>query len=68
MGRVKTVTTRPRGEYRIEMENGQVWVETLRTGGLPPESGETVTIKRGTLGSFYLSRRAGAALRVKRIL
>jgi hypothetical protein len=67
VGRVKAVSTRPHGEYRIELESGQVWVETLRTGGLAPEPGETVTIKRGTLGSFYLTRRVGAALRVKRI-
>ena len=66
-GRVKAISTRAHGEYRIEMEDGQVWIETLRTGGLPPEPGETVTIKKGTLGSFYLSRRAGVALRVKRV-
>jgi hypothetical protein len=66
-GRVKSVSTRPHGEYRIEMDNGQVWVETLRTGGQPPAVGETVTIRRGALGSFYLTRTAGTALRVKRI-
>jgi hypothetical protein len=67
VGRVKSVSTRARGEYRIELEDGQVWVETLRTGGMPPEAGETVTIKRGTLGSFFMSRNAGVALRVKRL-
>jgi len=41
--------------------------ETLRTGGLPPAAGETVTIKHGALGSFYLTRSSGVALRVKRI-
>jgi hypothetical protein len=67
VGRVKSVSTRAHGEYSIEMDNGQVWVETLRTGGQPPAVGETVTIKPGALGAFYLTRTAGTALRVKRI-
>jgi hypothetical protein len=60
--------TKPRGEYRITLEGGQVWEETQHSSSIyPPEVGETVTIKRGLLGSYFLSYSAGLALRVKRI-
>jgi hypothetical protein len=60
--------TRPRGQYRFTLEDGQVWeaTETPRTGEVP-EVGETVTLKRGMLGSYFLARSAGTALRVKRV-
>lgn len=64
---VKSVSTRAHGEFRIEMVDGQVWIETLRTGGAAPEPGETVVLKPGAMGSFYLTRKVGTALRVKRI-
>jgi hypothetical protein len=67
VGRVKSVVTKPRGQYRITLEDGQVWEETQHTGGAAPEMGDTVTIKRGVLGSYFLSRSTGLALRVKRI-
>jgi hypothetical protein len=67
VGRVKSVVTKPRGQYRITLEDGQVWEETQRTGGSPPEVGDTVTIRRGMLGSYFLSHSVGLALRVKRI-
>ena len=67
IARVKSVATKPRGNYRITLEDGQVWEETQSTGGLPPEAGETVTIKRGMLGSYFLARAHGLALRVKRV-
>jgi hypothetical protein len=68
VARVKTVQTRARGEYRITLDDGQVWDETQHTSDAqPPQVGETVTIKRGMLGSYFLSHSAGLALRVKRI-
>lgn len=65
--RVTGVSERARGEHRIELDNGQVWEETQRTGGQPPAAGEAVTIKRGAMGSFFLTRKSGLGLRVKRI-
>ena len=67
VARVKAVVTKAGGSYRVTLEDGQVWEETQRSGGLPPEVGETVTIKRGLLGSYFLARAFGLALRVKRI-
>lgn len=68
VARVKAVTTKARGEYRITLEDGQVWDETQHSSNTQaPEVGETVTIKRGMLGSYFLSHSVGLALRVKRI-
>jgi hypothetical protein len=69
VGRLTLVeAVKPRGQYRFTLEDGQVWeaTETPRTGEVP-QVGETVTFKRGMLGSYFLSRTAGTALRVKRV-
>ncbi|MEJ1960292.1 MAG: hypothetical protein WDO56_01530 [Gammaproteobacteria bacterium] len=65
--RVKDVTTRARGEYRITMEDGQVWQETQHLDAEAPKVGESVTIKRAAFGSYFLSRDKGLAFRVTRI-
>jgi hypothetical protein len=67
VARVVGVTGRGKGDYRIELDNGQVWAETQRTGGDAPAAGETVTLRPGMMGSYFLTREAGLALRVKRI-
>jgi hypothetical protein len=64
---IKSVTGRGKGDYRFELDNGQLWVESQRTGGEPPAIGETVTIRPGLLGSYFLEREKGLALRVKRV-
>jgi hypothetical protein len=69
VGRLTEVeSVKPRGQYRFTLEDGQVWeaTEAPRTGEVP-QVGETVTLKRGMLGSYFLSRTAGTALRVKRV-
>ena len=67
VSRVKAVVKKPRGEYRITLEDGQVWEETQHSSSsIPPGVGDTVTIKRGLFGSYFLERGVGLALRVKR--
>jgi hypothetical protein len=66
--RVRSVSELAHGELRIELDNDQVWVETQHwasPGRLA--AGDTVTLKHGTLGSFFLTRNSGPALRVKRV-
>lgn len=68
VARVKAISTRAHGELSVELENDQLWVETQHSGeDALLEVGETVTIKPGRLGSFFLTRESGRALRVKRI-
>jgi len=68
VSRVKAVTTKALGAYQITLEDGQVWEETQHSSGsIPPKVGETVTIRQGMLGSYFLTSSAALALRVKRI-
>lgn len=68
VAKVTAVTGRGKGDYRIELDNGQLWMESQRTGGEAPATGETVTIRPGLLGSYFLEREVGGlALRVKRV-
>jgi hypothetical protein len=68
VSRVKAVTTKARGAYQITLEDGQVWEETQHSSAAtPPKVGETVTIKQGMLGSYFLTSSAALALRVKRV-
>jgi hypothetical protein len=67
VAKVTAVTGRGKGDYRIQLDNGQLWMESQRTGGEAPEPGETVTIRPGLLGSYFMEREAGLALRVKRV-
>jgi hypothetical protein len=65
--RVKSVSERPLGELRIELDNGQVWIETEKHAGTALVAGEVVTLKSGRLGSFFLTRQSGPTVRVKRL-
>jgi len=59
---------RPQGKsLRVELENGQVWVENERRDGLNIREGDLVTIKSGLLGSYFLSMDSGVATRVRRV-
>lgn len=65
--RVKSVSERALGELRIELDNGQVWVETDKHTGAPLVAGESITVKPGRLGSYFLTRQSGPTMRVKRL-
>jgi hypothetical protein len=56
----------PTGEQVVTLENGQVWQE--RTPGvLRAKVGDSVTIRSGSLGSFFMTGRSGRAARVSRL-
>jgi len=65
--RVKSVSERALGELRIELDNGQIWVETEKHTGTPLAAGEAITVKSGRLGSYFLTRQVGPTVRVKRL-
>lgn len=67
VARVKSVGHRPTGELRIELDNGQIWAETEKRAGSSVSVGQTVTIRPGKFGSYFLSAHSGFALRVARI-
>jgi hypothetical protein len=65
--RVKAVSERALGELRIELDNGQVWIETEKHAGTLIAAGESVTVKPGRMGSYFLTRQSGPTVRVKRL-
>jgi hypothetical protein len=55
--RVTQVTTQPRGEAVLTLDNGQVWQQQEYDWHLAFESGDDVLIKRGLLKSYRLQQK-----------
>ncbi|MBU2978687.1 hypothetical protein [Alteromonas sp. C1M14] len=53
---VTEVTSSPRGDAIITLDNGMVWRENDKSSRLKVSKGDSITIERGVLGSFYLGR------------
>jgi hypothetical protein len=64
---IAAVSQTPRGEFIVTLDNGQVWEETETVSHLPLRTGDSITIKRGMLGSFYMSSEQVLGLRVRRV-
>jgi hypothetical protein len=58
---------RPGHQYYFELDNGQVWESTDNQGQLFLGRHETVTIRSGMLGSFFLKTQEGNSIRVHRL-
>jgi len=66
-GRVAAISHKLRGEAVIRLDNGQVWEEAEAGSDLQLSPGDAVTIRRGMLGSFWLSTAKKSGLRVRRV-
>ncbi len=56
------------GKYRIKLEDGALWETTEASIGVnDPRSGDTVLIKRGSLGGYMMRIAGQRALRAKRV-
>ncbi|HEX6636435.1 MAG TPA: hypothetical protein VF033_02160 [Steroidobacteraceae bacterium] len=55
------------GVFVVTLDNGDVWIQSERDSRVQPEAGETVTVRRASLGSYLLSGRQGIAARVKQV-
>jgi hypothetical protein len=64
---IAKLTTRPGHLYYFEFENGQVWESTDTAGDLFLGSHETVVIRPGVLGAFFLKTEEGISIRVHRV-
>lgn len=60
--KVVTVSVMPRGYVRFTIEDGAVW-QTSEAMTFPPKPGETVTIRKAALGSYFI--RFGKARAIK---
>jgi hypothetical protein len=62
-----TVSTRPRGELVITLDNGQVWAEIAPGSKVKVKAGDSVRIESGTLGSYILVAPNGRSSKVSRV-
>jgi hypothetical protein len=58
---------RPGHQYDFELDNGQLWESVDNQGPLLLGKHETVSIRSGVLGSFFLKTQAGNSIRVHRL-
>lgn len=63
--RVLTVEHGHDGKRRFTLENGHVWTQT-DANGVRVKAGDTVQVRRGTMGSYLLVAPNGVTLRVRR--
>ena len=64
---VTTVDRRRDGLFVITLDNDQVWAQTELNSRADVRIGDVVTIRKGALGSYMLSTRAGIGTRVRRM-
>jgi hypothetical protein len=64
---VRSVGRNPYGGLMITLADGSVWSQTDDYPGLDPRPGKKVIVKRGTLGSFWLSIPGQSGIKVKRV-
>lgn len=64
---VAALARRTRGELVVTLDNGQVWQLLSPLDDPRLAVGEAVTIKPGSMGSYFLSGPAGRAAKAKRI-
>ncbi len=65
--RVASATRQASGRYLITLENGQVWLQTEDELGFRPRNGSSVSIKRGLLGSYWMTADKYYAVAVRRL-
>jgi hypothetical protein len=66
-GTIKATGRNQDGGWVITLEDGSVWTQTDDWPGLDARPGKKVIVKRGVLGSFWLSIPGQNGIKVKRI-
>jgi hypothetical protein len=64
---VQSVSRRPTGEQLFVLDDGQVWMELEAYARTRVKPGDTVTIRRGALGSYMLVTPNRVATHVRRL-
>jgi hypothetical protein len=68
VAKVVRMLPRPHSELAFVLDNGQTWEQVETLDGLNVQVQDTVTIKPGILGAFFLSTPRSQTIRVHRIL
>jgi len=66
-GVIKTTGRNSDGGWVITLQDGSVWTQTDDWPGFDARPGKKVMVKRGLLGSFWLSMPGQNGIKVKRI-
>lgn len=66
-GTIKSTGHNQEGGWVITLEDGSVWTQTDDWPGFDARPGKKIIVKRGTLGSFWLSIPGQNGIKVKRI-
>jgi hypothetical protein len=66
-GTIKSTGHNGDGGWVITLDDGSVWSQTDDWPGFEARSGQKVTVKRGVLGSFWLSSPGKNGIKVKRV-
>lgn len=61
------VASRPRGEFIVTLDNGQVWVQYEADRRARVREGDVITIRKAALGSYLLVTPGRVATRVRRV-
>lgn len=64
---VAQIATHPHGELVVTLENAQVWVQKSPDTSFRLKTGDHVTIKKGSLGSFLMAGPTGRTTWVSRL-
>jgi hypothetical protein len=64
---IRSTGRNPDGGLVITLADGSVWSQTDDWPGLDPRPGKKVIVKRGTLGTFWLSIPGQNGIKVKRV-
>lgn len=66
-GTIRSAGRNADGGWTITLNDGSVWSQTDDWPGFEARPGQKVIVKRGTLGSFWLSSPAKNGIKVKRV-
>jgi hypothetical protein len=64
---VQSATSSGHGNWRMKLDNGAVWETTEEVTWDPPHPGSKVHIKRGALGSYFMTIDRASPIRAMRI-
>jgi len=66
-GTIRSAGRNQDGGWVITLQDGSVWSQTDDWPGLDPRPGKKVVVKRGLMGSFWLSIPGQNGIKVKRV-
>jgi hypothetical protein len=64
---VTSLGRRRDGKFVVTLDNAQVWAQSEINSQADVEIGDTITVRRGALGSYLLVTKAGIGTRVRRV-